>query len=314
MKKMKLKICKRTILRNPPLMVTLGWARATPAMTGSTMRKLLGRSIGLFLQGSANPGMTKCLLYRLIAILLILFMTFTSVLFFPIACFIWLVTYPFDRQTHLLHLFTCFWASLYIWVFPPWRVSVVGRSRIDPRQTYIIVSNHQSSVDILVAFTLFIHFKWVSKAEMFNIPLIGWNMYLNRYVRLRRGNDNSIRKMYRACEKHLKRGSSVFLFPEGTRSTTGKLRGFKEGAFVLAKQLNLPVLPIVINGSKDAVPKSSLNFHGESRINVEILPPIYPEDDISVRELTDTVREMIRCQVNEEMTPLEKHRHISTHT
>ena len=63
------------------------------------MRKLLDRSIGLLLQGSANPGMSKRLLYRLIAILLILFMSFTSVLFFPIACFIWFVTYPIDRQT-----------------------------------------------------------------------------------------------------------------------------------------------------------------------------------------------------------------------
>ena len=136
--------------------------------------------------------MLKRLLYRLIAILLILFISFTSILFFPIACTIWLLTYPFDRQTHLLHLFTCFWASLYIWVFPPWRVSVTGRSQVDPKQTYIIVSNHQSSVDILVAFTLFIHFKWVSKAELFNIPFIGWNMYLNRYVRLKRGKNHSI--------------------------------------------------------------------------------------------------------------------------
>ncbi|HIL97308.1 MAG: lysophospholipid acyltransferase family protein [bacterium] len=245
--------------------------------------------------------MLKRLLHRLIAILLILFISFTSILFFPVAFVIWLATYPFDRQTRLLHLFTCFWASLYIWVFPPWSVSVTGRSQVDPKQTYIIVSNHQSSIDILVAFTLFIHFKWVSKAELFNIPFIGWNMYLNRYVRLKRGKTHSIRRMYRACEKHLKRGSSVFLFPEGTRSTTGKLRGFKEGAFVLAKRLNLPVLPVVINGSKDAVPKSSLNFHGQSHITVEILSPVLPGDDISVRDLRDTVREQIRLRVAEEI-------------
>ncbi len=231
-------------------------------------------------------------------------MSITSILFFPVACILWLITYPFDRQTHLLHLFTCFWASLYIWLFPPWSVSVTGRSRIDPNQTYVIVSNHQSGVDILVAFTLFIHFKWVSKAEMFNIPFIGWNMYLNRYVRLKRGKNNSIRSMYRACEKHLKLGSSVFLFPEGTRSTTGKLRGFKEGAFVLAKRMDVPVLPIVINGSKNAVPKNSLNFHGTTHVEVEILPPVPHDENMSVRDLKDTVREMIRSRVNEEKGPV----------
>ena len=245
--------------------------------------------------------MLKRLFYRLIAILFVLFVFVSSTLFFPIAFFIWLATIGFDRRLRLLHLFTCFWASLYIWIFPPWRVNVRGRSIVDPKQTYIIVSNHQSLVDILVTFTLFIHFKWVSKAELFNIPLIGWNMYLNRYIRLKRGKNNSIRKMYRSCEKHLKRGSSVYLFPEGTRSITGEMRPFKEGAFVLAKRLGLPVLPIVINGSKDAVPKNSLNFHGKTRVQVEILPPVLPDESMSVRDFTDSVREMIRCRVHEEM-------------
>lgn len=233
--------------------------------------------------------------------LLILFISFTSIIFFPIAIVLWLVTYPFDRQTHLLHLFTCFWASLYIWSFLPWSVSVTGREQIDPKQAYIIVSNHQSVVDILVAFTLFIHFKWVSKEEMFHWPLIGWNMSLNRYVHLRRGKTSSVRGMYRACEKHLRRGSSVYLFPEGTRSTTGKLRPFKEGAFFLAKRLDLPILPIVINGSNDAVPKGSLSFHGKCRIEIKILPPVQPKAEVSVRELTDSVREIIRAHVVEEM-------------
>ncbi len=245
--------------------------------------------------------MLKRFLHRLVAIVLILFVCLTSALFFPIAFVIWLTTIPFDRNLRWLHKFTCLWASLYIWVFPPWTVTVQGRAIVDPDQTYVIVSNYQSMLDVLIAFNLFIHFKWVSKAELFNIPLIGWNMYLNRYIRLKRGKGASIRKMYRACEKHLKRGSSVYLFPEGTRSVSGEMRDFKEGAFVLAKRMNLPVLPIVINGSKNAMPKNSFNFHGKSDIHVEILPPVHPDDSISVRDLTDSVREMIRSRVLEEI-------------
>lgn len=249
--------------------------------------------------------MATRLLYRLIAIAYIAFIFGTSVIFFLIACLIWLITRPFDRRLRALHRFTCLWASLYIWIFPPWSVTVRGREHIDPNGTYVIVANHQSMVDILAAFLLFCHFKWVSKAELFRIPLIGWNMSLNRYVRLRRGHKASIRDMYTACEQHLREGSSIFLFPEGTRSPTGKMRDFKEGAFVLAKRHGVAILPIVVNGSKNALPKDSLNFHGRTDVTLDVLAPIQPEQftDTTVEELRDQVRELIRGRVAEEMAP-----------
>ncbi|XOV88891.1 MAG: lysophospholipid acyltransferase family protein [Pseudomonadota bacterium] len=242
------------------------------------------------------------LLYRLIAILFLVFIFVTSLIFFVVALLVWAATAPFDPRRRILHLFTSFWASLYIWVFPPWSVHITGREKFDPTKTYIIVSNHQSMVDILAAFTLFRHFKWVSKAELFRIPLIGWNMSLNRYVKLQRGHKRSIREMYTACERHLAEGSSVFLFPEGTRSATGRMREFKEGAFVLAKRHQLPILPMVINGSKNALPKNSLNYHGRTRVELEVLDELAPEAfaHLTVTELTEMVREQIRCRVVEE--------------
>ena len=244
------------------------------------------------------------LLYRFIAVLYIAFVFFTSFFFFLIACAIWLVTRPFDRRLRALHRFTCYWASLYIWIFPPWAVQVEGRENFDNDATYVIVSNHQSLVDILAAFMLFRHFKWVSKAELFRIPLIGWNMSLNRYIRLKRGHKGSIREMYGACETHLKEGSSIFLFPEGTRSETGKMREFKDGAFVLAKRHGIPILPVVINGSKNALPKDSMNFHGHTDVHLRVLPPIPAETftDTTVEELKSQVRELIRGHVAEEAT------------
>lgn len=247
--------------------------------------------------------MLKRTLYRLIALLYIAFIFATSLVFFAVAVVIWLVTAPFDRRLRALHRFTCFWASLYIWVMPPWSVTIHGKEKIDPEATYVIVSNHQSMVDILVAFTLFTHFKWVSKAELFALPLIGWNMVLNRYVRLERGRGASIKKMYRACEKHLRQGSSIFLFPEGTRSPTGRVRPFKEGAFVLAKRLEVPILPLVINGSKNALPKNSYNFHGRSDVHLEVLDPVPPESfrDTPTTELATQIRALIASRVAEEI-------------
>ena len=238
--------------------------------------------------------------YRLIAALCISFVFLSSSLFFLIALALRVLTYPFDKRLWLLQRFTCYWASLYIWIFPPWSVAITGKEHVDPDATYVIVSNHQSLVDILVGFTLFIHFKWVSKAELFNIPLIGWNMTLNRYIKLRRGDSRSIKSMYSACEQHLNEGSSVYLFPEGTRSKSGKMRKFKEGAFVLAKRLDKPILPMVINGSMTALPKDSMNFHGKTHVEVTILPPIDPisYSDITAAELAEQTQQLIASHVN----------------
>ena len=85
--------------------------------------------------------------------------------FFPIAVTIWLLTILFDRRLAVLHMWTSIWASTYSWLNPLWTVKVLGREKVDPKKAYVIVSNHQSMVDILVLFRLFIHFKWVSKPK-----------------------------------------------------------------------------------------------------------------------------------------------------
>jgi len=100
----------------------------------------------------------------------------------------------------------------------------------------MIVSNHQSQLDTLVAFGLFFPFKWISKAEVFRLPFIGWNMTLNRYIKLKRGDRKSIQKMMTECEKMISKGNSLYFFPEGTRSKTGIIKPFKPGAFILAKR------------------------------------------------------------------------------
>jgi 1-acyl-sn-glycerol-3-phosphate acyltransferase len=204
------------------------------------------------------------------------FMAVSSILLFPVALLVWAVTIPFDRRLRALHQFTCFWASLYSWTNPVWRVRVEGRERIRPHTTYVMVANHQSFVDILVLFRLFKHFKWVSKAEMFRLPCIGWNMALNRYVKLRRGDPKSIAAMMRACERHLACGSSLMIFPEGTRSADGRLKAFKHGAFTLAQRAHVPILPIVIEGTAEALPKHGFVLRGRHAIRIRVLEEILP--------------------------------------
>ena len=221
-----------------------------------------------------------------------MFMALSSVLLFPVALLLWAITAPFDRRRVVLHRFTCFWASLYTWLNPAWRVEIRGREHIAPEQAYVMVANHLSTLDILVLFRLFTHFKWVSKVENFRLPFIGWNMRLNRYIPLVRGQRASVVQMMRAARRTLVEGSSVMMFPEGTRSQSGKLRSFKTGAFELALQSETPLLPIVIRGSGNALPKRGFLLRGRHQIRVDVLDPL-PVDtfrSLSAKELTEQVR------------------------
>jgi 1-acyl-sn-glycerol-3-phosphate acyltransferase len=239
------------------------------------------------------------MLNRIIAALFIVFVGVTSVVFFCLALVIWLLTVLFDRRLVLLHLFSCFWASVYLWAMPAWSVRVQGRSTVRMGDRYVIVSNHQSQLDILVAFRLFFPFKWVSKAEVFKIPFIGWNMCLNRYIRLKRGDKKGIVQMFGDCEKALAAGNSLFLFPEGTRSKTGGLQPFKSGAFILAKKMAVPILPVVISGTRDALPKHSMNFHGSQKMSIKVLEPVPYERfaNHSAKDTADMIRNIIAAEL-----------------
>ncbi|MEJ2232586.1 MAG: lysophospholipid acyltransferase family protein [Syntrophobacterales bacterium] len=205
----------------------------------------------------------------------------------------------FDKRLVLLHMFSSFWASVYLWAMPVWSVRVEGRNTIRMRDRYVIVSNHQSQLDILLAFNLFFPFKWVSKAEVFKIPFIGWNMYLNRYIKLKRGDKKGIAKMFVDCEKALAEGNSLFVFPEGTRSETGSLKPFKSGAFILAKKMKIPILPVVISGTKGALPKHSMNFHGSQKMSIRVLEPVSYERfaNLSAKETGDMISNIIAAEL-----------------
>ena len=224
-----------------------------------------------------------------------IFFVITSTCFFLIALTIKILTFAFDRRLVVLHRFACVWASFYLWTMPLWKVDIVGREKIRHDATYMVVSNHQSLVDILLGYRLFFHFKWVAKAELFLVPFIGWNMLLNRYVFVRRGDRQSIMEMMKQSEAHLRRGNSVYIYPEGTRSETGKVEKFKAGAFTLAKRVGVPILPIAISGSTNALPKGELMIKGRHHMKVAVLDEVPAEvvAEMSARDLAEMVQARI---------------------
>jgi 1-acyl-sn-glycerol-3-phosphate acyltransferase len=207
--------------------------------------------------------------------------------FFAIAVAIFVVTWPFDRRRVVLHLYSCFWATFYLYANPLWRLRVDGRDKLPWRGPAVIVANHASLIDILVLFALYRPFKWVSKAQNFKLPFIGWNMTLNDYVPLVRGNKSSIVKMMADCRRHLARGTPVLIFPEGTRTRDGNLQPFKDGAFRLAVEAGCPIIPVAVHGTRDSLPKHGAILRNRMDALVEVLDPIPVEgrDADELREL-----------------------------
>lgn len=223
---------------------------------------------------------------------------------FPVAVIVWAITAPLDPRKVVLHELTNVWGSLYTWLNPMWSVRVRGREHIEPGRAYVMVANHLSLVDIFVMHRLHRHFKWVAKIESFSLPFIGWNMRLNGYVPLRRGDKESVVEMFARCKEALANGSSVMIFPEGTRSRTGVMKEWKPGAFELAKELGVPVLPIAIQGTFDALPAKGLRI-GAARMRVTVLPAIGVEEvrGLSVGALRDRARRRVAGLLEQEPWP-----------
>jgi 1-acyl-sn-glycerol-3-phosphate acyltransferase len=221
------------------------------------------------------------------------FLALTFPLFFAVALAIFVLTLPFDRRRVLLHLWSCCWGSFYVWLCPLWRVRTTGRERLPWRGPAVIVANHASLLDILVLYGLFRPFKWVSKAELFRVPILGWNMRINDYVQLRRGERESVVQMMAHCRRHLAAGSPVLIFPEGTRSKDGALQPFKEGAFRLAVEAGCPIIPVAVVGTADALPKHGLVLRQRMRARVEVLAPLDPAAFDGPQSLRDAARAAI---------------------
>ena len=203
---------------------------------------------------------------------------------------VFVATAAFDRRRVALHLYSCFWGSLYVWTNPLWRVRFEGLGKLPWRGPAVLAANHLSLLDILVLYGLFRPFKWVSKEELFRIPVLGWNMRLNDYVAIWRGDRESVKRMMEKCRAHLGRGAPILIFPEGTRSRDGALLPFKDGAFRLAFEAGAPIVPMVISGTGDALPKHGIVLRRSMRATVEVLEPISPSAYPSAEALRDAVR------------------------
>jgi 1-acyl-sn-glycerol-3-phosphate acyltransferase len=178
---------------------------------------------------------------------------------------------------------------------PIWSFSVEGEGPADiVDHAYVVVANHESTADPFLLSHLPWDMRWVAKEEIFKMPVLGRLMTWSGDIPLKRGSKDSVVTMMDECERTLRAGMSVMMFPEGTRSPDGNLLPFKPGAFDLAIRAQVPVLPVALAGTRDCRPKGSKWF-GRARAIAKVLEPIptkglAPED---AQALSDRARERI---------------------
>lgn len=203
--------------------------------------------------------------------------------------------YPFDKKRTITHRQCFWWSDAVITLNPYWKIEVNGLDNIDKKRTYVIIANHQSLGDIVLAYQTKMQFKWVAKESLFKIPFLGWSMSLAKHIKLQRGNLGSIKKVYRESSHWLRSGISILFFPEGTRSETAEMGDFRNGAFKLAIKERVPILPILFEGTGTAIPRGSWIFTTKTCAKIKILPPIETTDytPADFVKLKDLARDML---------------------
>jgi 1-acyl-sn-glycerol-3-phosphate acyltransferase len=177
---------------------------------------------------------------------------------------------------------------------PWWTIEVVGELPPRSSEPFVAVCNHESLADILLVGTLPFDMKWLSKAQIARIPILGWMMWMAGDIIVNRGDARSRGESYDRMAAWIRRGASIMVFPEGTRSRTGDLLPFRNGAFRLALETGRPIQPLVVTGARQAIRADSALF-GRARVTVRILEQVSVEglklEDVN--DLRDRVRTMI---------------------
>ncbi|MCX5707118.1 MAG: lysophospholipid acyltransferase family protein [Candidatus Omnitrophica bacterium] len=219
----------------------------------------------------------------------------TIILFF-VVFFLVVILFPFDKKRKAAHAQCFWWADCIFGLNPFWKLKVNGLENIDHKKTYVVIVNHQSMADIVVLYKTLMQFKWVAKQSLFKVPFIGWCLSLTKHIQLRRGEYSSIKRVYREAAEWLRKDMSVLFFPEGTRSDNDNMNDFQNGAFKLAIKEGKAVLPIRIDGTRDAIPKGSWIFKAKVWVTLTVLPAIETKNlnPADFAYLRDTVRQNIQ--------------------
>lgn len=238
----------------------------------------------------------------MLSVLYYIFLVFLCTFFMILSAVALVVCYPFDKGRRVVHDLSRILVRTFFLIPPCWRQRIVGRELIDRKKQYVIVVNHNTVIDIPALYYIPLNFRWVSKREVFRTPFFGQYLVLHGDICINRGHATAaLEQLVRDGKMWISRGASVAVFPEGTRSKDGEIHRFKAGAFTLAKEAGVEILPVVMDGTKTLIKKNKL-FNWRNRITVRVLPPV-PASEVAAletHELMDRVRTRM-CEALEEI-------------
>lgn len=210
---------------------------------------------------------------------------------------VYLVTWPFDNKFRIYpsRVFKLI-GTLMLGINPFWRVHYINDQELKRENTKLLISNHQGFMDMPLQATRFIDFKWISKKSLFKIPIFGWAMALTRTVSVDRGKTKP-GQMKRDIEPFLEAGIPICLYPEGTRTRDGQVKPFKNGAFVIARELNIPVRLMVLEGSYELLPPGDWRFNLDVDIFMSVLGEVHPQDFPDMESFRDYCHTIISTEL-----------------
>jgi 1-acyl-sn-glycerol-3-phosphate acyltransferase len=232
-------------------------------------------------------------------IIIYLYFIITAIIFLSSSAIALVIFYPFDKRRFVVHKLSKWWMQQCLFLINPfWKTVFTGKENVDKNKPYIIVSNHQSYMDIGLMYYVPCIFKWVSKREIMWLPIIGQMLCIHGDIMIKRGTTSSTKKMFAQCKKWLIRGVSIAIFSEGTRTQDGQVHRFKEGAFLLAKQTKTAILPVVLDGSFVVLPKNKFLLKPKHTLHLKILPEISVQevDSTSIKEMMQKVQQLITSE------------------
>jgi 1-acyl-sn-glycerol-3-phosphate acyltransferase len=224
-------------------------------------------------------------------------MIFVVVIFWvPLLALIFAVTAPFDPGRYTAGRWFRRAAVICVKLNPLWHFRTSGVLIEDPRRPYVAVSNHESYADIFLISHLPWEMKWLSKAEIMRLPLMGWMMKMAGDIPVERGDTRSRADALAGIRDRLRKKVSVMIMPEGTRSRSDEMLPFRDGAFRVAIEEQVPILPIVVAGTRHAMAKGSLLFN-RATAEARVLEPIETTGMTitDVARLRDDVRARIQA-------------------
>lgn len=226
------------------------------------------------------------MLRTLLSLLIWLYYGFLFFIMFPFVLIAFILTFPFDPSRRVANWFMFQFGRCFIYYCPLWKVTILGLENLIRDNSVIYICNHQSFVDMPLQSALPVRFKWISKKSLFSVPYMGWMMAMTGHIPIERGKTSAI-KVLEQIDPYLKRGDSIMIFPEGTRSRDGELLPFKMGAFTASKRKGYPIQPVVIDGTSNILPSGEWRFKVRINLYIKILEVLHPDDYTSAEEMRD---------------------------